>query len=167
MSEAGAGSSPARGPARWGILALSSVFGVGYAPLAPGTFGTLAAIPLWFALRQLPVWGFALATLALTGLAIAAAGAAERIYGRHDVGHIVIDEVVGLLATAIGVPFAWPEVVAAFILFRLLDIAKPPPVGWIDRRVPGGLGVVLDDLAAGLIGCGLLHLARVVLGGWW
>ena len=100
-------------------------------------------------------------------VAIGVSHAAERAYGRHDVGHIVIDEVAGMLVTAIGVPFAWPEVLAAFALFRLLDAVKPPPINWFDAHVPGGLGVVLDDVVAGLIACGLLHGAARLLGGWW
>lgn len=149
------------------VLALASVFGLGYLPKAPGTYGTLAAIPLWYALSGLPWWAFALVTLAAIGVSVWIAELAERIYGGHDTQHIVIDEVVGLMATVVGVPFAWREVVAAFVVFRILDMWKPQPIRWIDDHVGGGFGVVLDDVAAGVVGCVALQVARVLLGGWW
>ena len=98
-------------------LAVATAFGLGYAPRAPGTVGTLAAVPLWLALAKLPLWAYVLATVAVTGIAVAAAARVEKIYGSHDVQHIVIDEVAGFLIAASGVPFAWPQVLAAFILF--------------------------------------------------
>ena len=149
------------------VLALSSALGLGYLPLAPGTWGSVAAIPLWWAMRSLSTLHFAVMVLAISFVAIVISEAAERIYGRHDVQKIVIDEVAGLLVTAIGVPFRWHEVAVAFVLFRVLDSTEPWPVSTIDRRVKGGLGVVLDDVAAGVVGCGLLHLGRYLYGGWW
>jgi len=149
------------------VLALSSALGLGYLPKAPGTWGTLAAIPIWWALRGLATLPFAIVVLAVCFVSVLVAEAAERIYGKHDVQKIVIDEVAGLLVTAIGVPFRWPEVIAAFVLFRLLDMTKPGPIRTLDERVPGGLGVVLDDVGAGLVACALLHLARLIYGGWW
>lgn len=143
------------------VLLCASAFGLGYLP-APGTFGTLLAIPLWYALARLPLPAALLVTLAAIVLAIVAADAAERIYGSHDVQHIVVDEVVGLLVAGLGVPFRWPEILAAFLLFRLFDIVKPPPVSWLDRKVPGGLGVVLDDVGAGLLALAVLHGARAI-----
>lgn len=149
------------------VLALTSVGGLGYLPLAPGTWGTLAALPLWWAMSDLGLPAFAaLTTLAVLG-AIALAGAAERIYGDHDVQHIVLDEVVGLLCTVLAVPWRPQLILPAFVLFRLLDALKPPPISWIDREMPGGAGVVLDDVAAGLIGCAILHAVRSFNGGWW
>ncbi len=149
------------------VLAAASALGLGYLPKAPGTFGTLAALPLWYAMSGLPVWAFAGLTAAAIAVAVLVARAAERLYGAHDVQHIVIDEVVGLLTTAVGVPFAWPEVIAAFVVFRLLDALKPQPIRWIDRNVHGGLGVVLDDVAAGVVGAAALQVARVLWGSWW
>jgi phosphatidylglycerophosphatase A len=149
------------------ILTLSSAFGLGYAPKAPGTFGTLAALPLWWLLANLSLPVFVLAVVAITLFSIWVAHHAEAIYGGHDVQHIVIDEVAGMLVTVIGVPFAWPQVVAAFVVFRLLDALKPPPIRWFDDHVEGGLGVVIDDVVAGVVGCLILHLTRWLLGGWW
>jgi phosphatidylglycerophosphatase A len=147
-------------------LAISSVLGLGYMPKAPGTFGTLAAVPLWAILAAWPL-GVQLAAVAgFIGFAILASARAEAIYGRHDVQHIVIDETAGLLVAAVGVPFRWPEVVAAVVLFRVFDIVKPQPVKWADERVPGGLGVVLDDVLAGVMAGVLLHLSKLVCGRW-
>ncbi|MBI3180332.1 MAG: phosphatidylglycerophosphatase A [Deltaproteobacteria bacterium] len=148
-------------------LALASGLGVGYVPLAPGTLGSLVALPIWWACAELSVLAFAGVALAVSVLAVAVAGAAEQVSARHDAQYIVIDEVAGMLITGVGVPFAWPQVVAGFVLFRLLDILKPWPIGFLDRRVPGGLGVVLDDVAAGVIACLVLHATRFVLNGWW
>ncbi len=149
------------------VLALATAGGLGYAPRAPGTAGTLAALPLWWACAGLPAWQFALVAGAVTAVAVAVSSRAERIFGGHDVQHIVIDEVAGMLVTVIGVPFAWPQVVAAFVLFRVLDMTKPWPIRWLDDNVGGGLGVVVDDVAAGAVACGLLHAAHLGLGGWW
>ncbi len=156
-----------RPPGRALALTLASGFGLGYAPVAPGTFGSLLGLPLWWACAHLSVPAFAGVALAVTLLAVAIASAADRMGGRHDAQYIVIDEVAGMLITGVGVPFLWPQVVAGFVLFRLLDALKPPPIRFLDQRVPGGLGVVLDDVAAGAIACLLLHAARLVLRGWW
>ncbi len=149
------------------VLALTSWFGTGYLPKMPGTWGTLGSIPLWWAMSHLPFWVNLAATVVFAGVAVWLSGLAEKIYGAHDGQKIVIDEAAGLLVTVIGVPFAWPQVLAAFILFRVLDMTKPWPIGWVDREIGGGLGVVLDDLLAGAVACGLLHGARLILGGWW
>jgi len=150
------------------ILSLSSAGGLGYVPKAPGTFGTFAAIPIWWALTDangdMNVAVFVAVTAALTALAVWVSDHAERIYGAHDSGKIVIDEVVGLLATAIAVPFNATSVVVVFILFRLFDIIKPPPIRQLDEHVEGGFGVVIDDVIAGLMACPLAHLILHFLG---
>jgi len=145
----------------------TSVLGLGYLPAAPGTWGTLGALPLYWLLSNVPVGAAVAATLALTAVAVALSSRAETIYQGHDVQHIVIDEVVGLLWAVVAVPWRLPQIVAAFVLFRLLDALKPWPICAIDRRVGGGLGVVLDDVVAGLAACALLHGARFFWGGWW
>lgn len=159
--------APSRSLSNRLVLTLSSAFGLGYLPKAPGTWGSLAALPIWWALRDTSWVVFAAVTIALTVASIVIAHRAEAIYGGHDVQHIVIDEVVGMLITVVGVPFAWPEVLVGFVLFRVLDALKPGPIRWIDERVEGGLGVVLDDVAAGVVGLILMHVARLVLGRWW
>lgn len=125
------------------------MFGVGLSPIAPGTCGALAALPIAWAIRAgcgRP--GLALAAVTVFGVGWWAAGVFAVARGVHDPSEIVIDEVAGqwlaLLAAPLD-PVAW---VLAFALFRVFDIWKPWPVRWIDRRVAGGLGIMLDDLAA-------------------
>ena len=146
------------------VLALATVGGVGYVPVASGTAGALVALPLLPALaalraRSLPVWGLVVAGLVV--LAIWAAGRAEDILGGHDHSRIVIDEVAGLVVAGAFIPGTWRAAFLAFVLFRIFDVVKPFPANRIDARVPGGLGVVGDDLVAGAY-AGLA--ARLLLG---
>ncbi len=149
------------------ILTLATFFGLGRLPKAPGTWGTLGAIPLWWWLSCYGSGVFVAFTVVFAGFAIWVSHEAEKIYGQHDTQSIVIDEVAGMLVTVLFVPLTWGTLVAAFVLFRLLDAVKPPPIRQIDKHVGGGLGVVLDDLLAGAIGCGILHSAHLGLGAWW
>ncbi len=156
-----------RSPADRVVLAFTSVLGLGYMPFAPGTWGTLGALPIYWAMADLPVAPACAITVAATVFAIAVSHRAEAIYGGHDVQHIVIDEVVGLMWSVIAVPWRWQQIMVAFLLFRVLDALKPWPIRAIDRQVDGGLGVVLDDVVAGMVTCGLMHGARMVFRGWW
>jgi phosphatidylglycerophosphatase A len=133
-------------------------FGSGLAPVAPGTAGTLAAVPLYLLLRDLPLAGYlaVVALLFLVGLPVCA-HAARRL-GVHDHPAIVWDEIVGYLVTMIAAPPGLVWIVAGFVLFRFFDILKPWPIRWCDRRVPGGFGIMLDDLLAGLFSACLLQL---------
>lgn len=139
------------------VLSLSSAFGLGYLPRAPGTFGTLAALPIWWAVAGWSVAAQLALVVVVGGLAVWVAAQAEWIYARHDVSKVVIDEVAGMLVAVVGVAFVWPNVVAGFVLFRLFDVLKPFPIRWLDRHVGGGFGVVLDDLMAGVYAGVLLH----------
>lgn len=130
--------------------------------MVPGTFGTLAGIPLFLGLSQLPGWAYMAGTLAATLVGVYLAGRAEAIYGHQDDRRIVIDEIVGYLVTMAGISPTLVSVFAGFFIFRFFDIVKPWPARSIDRRVPGGWGVVLDDVFAGLYGAGTMHLAT-----WW
>jgi len=128
---------------------LATWFGVGLIPVAPGTWGSLAALPFAWVIREL--WGVPGLTLALPIVLISgcwAAGAFARASSGGDPGAVVIDEVAGqwlvLLAAPLD-PFAWA---LAFVLFRIFDIWKPWPVRWVDRHVEGGFGIMLDDIAA-------------------
>lgn len=135
----------------------------GYLPKAPGTWGTLVALPLNLVLLMLPAQGYALSLGVILMLSVYTAGAAEKILDRKDPGAIVIDEIVGMLVTLIGAP-AKPAVwLLAFLLFRLFDILKPWPVSWADRHLNGGLGIVMDDLLAGVYGWLCLHGAMLVI----
>ncbi|MDR2199917.1 MAG: phosphatidylglycerophosphatase A [Deltaproteobacteria bacterium] len=135
--------------------------GLGLAPVASGTFGTLMGIPLYFLLRPLGL------PLYLLGTAVVFFGGwwvcerAEKDLGTHDDHRVVIDEVLGYLVTMIAIPGQRPLPLAfvwGFFLFRFYDILKPGPAGWIDRNTPGGLGVMLDDLVAGVFAWATMYL---------
>ena len=130
-------------------LSLSSCLGAGYVPVAPGTAGSLLALPLAWALSHLGWWGVLLGAGVATIVGIWASDVAEAHYGVHDSPHIVIDELAGQLLTLLPVASTWPNLVVGFGLFRLFDIIKPWPASWIDRDLPGALGVMLDDVVAG------------------
>lgn len=140
------------------LIALATFFGVGRLPKGPGTWGTLATIPLAVLLAWLgPIWHM-LFVIALLPISIVSAELYERQKGSHDAKEIVIDEVVGFLIAMTWLPFTWQSFVAGFLLFRALDILKPFPISVLDRKVKGGFGVVVDDVAAGLIANILLQL---------
>ncbi|MEM7743499.1 MAG: phosphatidylglycerophosphatase A [Pseudomonadota bacterium] len=155
---------------------IATVGGVGFAPSAPGTFGSLATLPLAWALHAMGgIWLMVAATLALAVLGYWA----TRVYlaGRsEDPKEVVIDEVVGqlialwplsaglTLAGADPTTFPWPGWVGGFLMFRFFDIVKPPPVSWADR--PGALGVMLDDVVAGALAGTVMLLAAGVAHGW-
>lgn len=124
---------------------------VGLMPKAPGTFGTLVAVPIAYGLALLGPNLYLLATTALIVFAVWVSEMHERALGHHDSKEIVIDEVVGYLVAFAWLPLTWMSLVAAFVVFRIFDILKPYPISVLDARVKGGLGVVVDDLAAGLI----------------
>jgi phosphatidylglycerophosphatase A len=144
-------------------LALATFFGAGYSPVAPGTAGSLAAIPLLVLLRMTtPAWVEAACGVILLGAGVWSASAAERLLSCEDPGPVVIDEVVGMLVTMFAVPLTWPTVVAGFLAFRVMDITKPFPARRLER-LGGGWGIMADDVAAGVYA----HLAlRVVLLVW-
>ena len=139
-------------------------FGSGLLPFAPGTAGTVAAIPVYLLLQPLaaPFYLAIVVLLALAGIAIC--GQAASRLGVHDHPGIVWDEIVGYLLCMTGAPSGWVWVAAGFVLFRLFDILKPWPVGMLDRRVQGGLGVMLDDLAAGVLALALLQAGAALWG---
>lgn len=141
-------------------IAVATAGGAGFSPVAPGTAGTAVAVPLVFVSSALPLWAFAAIALVTIAAGIWAAGVADRTWGTHDSGRIVIDEVAGYFITMLPVSRSSPAaLVAGFFVFRALDILKPPPVRAIDRRVGGGAGVVLDDVAAGVMGAALMAAA--------
>lgn len=140
------------------FMALATGFGLGYLPKAPGTWGTLLALPIHLLIVRLPPQGYTAALAIIIVIAIVAAGSAEKILDKPDPGSIVIDEVAGMLIAMIAIPahpLAW---LLAFLLFRLFDILKPFPVNFLDQRFHGGLGIVLDDLMAGLYALASLQL---------
>ncbi len=141
---------------------VASVFGAGYAPVASGTVGSLVtAAAIW--LLPLTLLRTAVALVVVTLLGIWAGGRVERALGRKDPGVIVIDEVAGMLLSVIGLPRSLPVLIAAFLLFRLFDIWKPFPARE-SQALTGGMGVMVDDLIAGLYTLVLIMGARALFG---
>ena len=134
-------------------------FGAGCSPKAPGTMGTLLAVGLYLPLSHLalPLYVAVLAVVIVSGIWLC--GRAARDLGVHDHPGIVWDEIAGDPLTMVAAPPGWTWILAGFVLFRLFDIWKPWPIGWLDRRVGGGLGIMLDDLVAGLFAAVCLQLA--------
>jgi phosphatidylglycerophosphatase A len=138
------------GPLTKLVVVLAVGFGAGRCPVAPGTCGTIAALPIYYLIRDLPLaWylGFTASSF-LAGIAICGAGA--RSLGAKDPPSIVWDEWVGLLVALTGAPRDWAWVIAGVVSFRLFDIAKPWPVGLAERKLSGGFGIMADDLLAGM-----------------
>lgn len=132
-------------------------FGSGLSPKAPGTVGTLAALPLVYGFSLLPpVWSLLL-IVAICWLGVVVSQQVSRDIGVDDHGGIVIDEVAGFALAMWALPFTLSTVLFAFLLFRFFDIVKPGPVGWCDRQLTGGIGIMADDIVAGLLACGILH----------
>ncbi len=120
-------------------------FGSGLSPKAPGTMGTLAAIPLYLLVSGLPThWFIALLAVGFV-VGIRICQSATDAIGMADHGAIVWDEVIGFGVTMIAAPAGWEWVLAGFALFRLFDVLKPWPISWFDRRIHGGFGIMLDD----------------------
>ena len=136
--------------------AVGTFFGAGQLKPGPGTYGSIAAVLLWYAAAhllhptQIPLAiGTAIAAILATLIGIPAATIVARESGRKDPGHVVIDEVAGQLIALIAIPADWRHAVISLILFRLFDILKPPPIRQLER-LPAGTGIMLDDVAAGL-----------------
>ncbi|MDO9168798.1 MAG: phosphatidylglycerophosphatase A [Methylobacter sp.] len=138
------------------ILFLAFGFGSGLAKKAPGTMGTLAAIPVYWVFAQSNLFIYSLLTLIVTLVGIPICDIAAKKLDEHDFGGIVWDEIAGYLITLWFVPFSWQAVILGFILFRFFDILKPWPIKWIDRQIHGGLGIMLDDVLAGIFAGALL-----------
>jgi phosphatidylglycerophosphatase A len=136
-------------------LAIATGAGSGFAPLAPGTAGSALGVAIFVLFSPVGSRLFALSWLALLALGVWAAERAERIYGEDD-GRIVIDEVLGQLLTLapflVWGPASLYGLVTAFVTFRVLDVWKPGPIRWAERRFEGGAGVVADDVVAGALG---------------
>lgn len=130
---------------------LATLFGVGRIKKAPGTWGTVATIPLVLLFNWAGPFYYMAAIALLLPVGVAACHIYEQAHGGHDHKEIVIDEVLGFLITMIWLPMTWQAILIGFGLFRVLDITKPLFIGYLDKRVQGGLGVMIDDVAAGVI----------------
>lgn len=144
-----------------GLLAFG--FGSGLSPFAPGTMGTVVAIPFVFALKSLGAPGFWIALLLLFLLGIQICGHVSRKLGMHDHGGIVWDEMVGYWLAIAFVPLQWHWLLAAFVLFRFFDIYKPWPIRQLDQKVSGGFGIMIDDILAALF----TIIVLAVVQSWW
>ncbi len=132
-------------------------FGSGLIPLMPGTFGSLAAIPLILLFAPAGNVIFITATILSCIAGVYFCGKTATDMGVHDHGSIVWDEVAGMLLTFLFVPLSMSTLIAGFVLFRIFDILKPWPIGPVDKTVHGGLGIMLDDILAGIMACVCLH----------
>jgi len=129
---------------------MATVFGVGYSPVAPGTLGTLIAIPVYYFLSNIlpPIYEITLVSFFF--LSVWISENAERLFGKKDDPRIVIDEVIGFLITMLWIPKTLLFVIMGFFLFRFFDILKPFPIRRLEKGFKGGFGVVLDDVVAGV-----------------
>jgi phosphatidylglycerophosphatase A/membrane-associated phospholipid phosphatase len=141
-------------------MALGTWFGCGLVPRAPGTAGTLGAVPLYLLLRPHGTSAVLGAAILLTVVGVWAASRVARSTGLHDPQIVVIDEVAGVHVTWLAAPASWQGLVAGFVLFRLFDQLKPFPARWAERRLRGGMSIVLDDVFAGLWGAAALVALR-------
>ncbi|MEX1298078.1 MAG: phosphatidylglycerophosphatase A [Desulfotignum sp.] len=133
------------------ILAAATGFGLGYSPVAPGTVGTLAALPLIWICQGIPVAVHAFLLVCFILAAVFVADQAEKILGQKDPGAIVIDEIAGYGVTMCLVPVTAVTLVTGFVAFRCFDVFKIPPVRYFEKQFSGGAGVVLDDIMAGVL----------------
>lgn len=143
---------------------LSLGFGSGLSPYAPGTMGTLVAVPLYLLAVQTGTYWYAAICVLVCVAGVFLCGRTARALGVHDHPAIVWDEVAGFFITMLFVPVSWSGIVVGFILFRVFDILKPWPISVIDSRLKGGLGVMLDDVLAGVYA--VLVLQLIIYLGW-
>ena len=140
------------------IQFLALGFGSGLAPKAPGTFGTLAAVPLFLLMSGLSPLFYGLLVFVVCIAGIYICGKAASDVGVHDHGAIVRDEFAGFFITMFMIPVSWQSVLVGFILFRIFDIAKPWPISVADKKLTGGFGIMFDDVLAGLFSLGIMHI---------
>ena len=143
------------------IIALG--FGAGYVPRLPGTAGTCIGVLVYLGLQHVHLYSYLAVVIVCIGLGIRVCDLTARHLGVHDHSAIVWDEITGYLITMFMAPAGWVWVLLGFILFRLFDIWKPWPVSWADRKVRGGVGIMLDDVIAGLYSLAILQLIAYLL----
>lgn len=146
------------------VMFLATGCFIGNISFAPGTFGSILGLPLCFFLSKINLLIAVLLTVVFIFFAIWIAQEAEKIVNTEDPGCIVIDEIAGILVTFTGLPFNMISVVFGFLVFRVLDIWKPYPIPWIERKLSGGFGIVMDDVAAGI--CSNLLLRGILIFDW-
>ena len=150
------------------VLVLGTGFGAGYAPGAPGTAGSLVGVGIGLGLAAAPLDMTAVAaiTAAICIMGVPICASAARTLGDPDPPAVVWDEIAGMLIALLALPPGWYWWAAAFVIFRAVDVLKPWPIGWLERRVRGGAGIMLDDLVAGAFAWAAVQaLARLAGGG--
>jgi phosphatidylglycerophosphatase A len=154
------GREPHRTGPDWGnpVHLLAFGLGAGAVPKVPGTAGTLVAVPVYWLIQGLGPLGYLLVVASGFLAGVYLCDRTSRDLGVHDHTGIVWDEMLGFLVTMWWAPTGWIWVLLGFLLFRIFDILKPWPIGWLDRRVPGGLGIMLDDVLAGIFALAALQL---------
>ena len=135
---------------------------IGFAPVAPGTFGSIVALPVCWLLCKMPVEVALVILTFFICLSVWIAHAAERIEAEKDPKQVVVDEICGMAVTLIALPFTPIVVICGFVLFRLFDITKPFPIRWVEERFKGGFGIVLDDIVAGVFAHLILRIGLVL-----
>lgn len=140
---------------------MSLGFGAGLVPFAPGTMGTVVGVVFYICLQHLPLPWYILTVAVLFILGVWSCGITARAIGVHDHPTIVWDEIVGFLVAMTAAPTGWGWILLGFALFRLFDIVKPWPIWFIDTYVRGGLGIMLDDLLAGIYGLVSLRCVEI------
>lgn len=133
-------------------------FGAGALPIAPGTFGTLMAIPFYLCMHLLPIYVYLGVLVIVTIVSMWLCQNVSKEIAVHDHQGMCLDEIVGFLVTMFAVPFKLKYIVLGFILFRLFDIWKPQPIRFLDEKIKGGVGMILDDVLAGIYSCIILHI---------
>lgn len=139
-------------------LFLAFGFGSGLSKFMPGTLGTLAAVPVYWAAIQFEPIAYWLIMLSICVVGIIICDRAAKKLEVHDFGGIVWDEIAGFLITMCGVAYSWQSLVLGFALFRFFDIVKPWPIKWLDRHVAGGFGIMIDDVVAGIFAALVLRI---------
>ncbi len=132
------------------IHVLAFGFGSGASPKAPGTVGTVVAIPIFLVFSSLPLWAYLAVVVVVCAVGVYICERCAKDLGVHDHSGIVWDEIAGFLITMIAVPVSFWSILIGFLLFRLFDIWKPWPISYFDKQVDGGLGIMLDDIIAGI-----------------
>ena len=141
----------------WHLLATG--FGSGLSPVVPGTMGSLAAIPFWYLMTFLPWQLYSLVVMMSICIGVYLCHRTAKDMGTHDHGSIVWDEFVGMWITLMALPtMDWQWVAAGFVIFRIFDMWKPWPIRWFDRNIHGGMGIMVDDIVAGVISAGVLYV---------